>query len=182
MNKTLTLILLLTAARAAAMEPVERFHLNAERPVNDEQPCSDSWERLHFWYSDVNMSCALFREQILGCADRYRANWMWELERGQCMGMVALGSDYPKKTAYERFGRWRMKEYHLRPYDQKDIERVQQMLRVLHGIPPLVKDPMKTGRWIYRQQRRLAREGGNHRTQRNRDAVESAARRTRYDP
>lgn len=175
-----TLAILLGASAASGFEPVERFDLDQSRPQTLEGPCSEDWQRLHFWYSDVKMSCALFREQILGCADMYGSGWLFGRSRAFCMSMVALGSDVPKRYGYAW---WDKKAVHFdEVFSRQDIERVLQMLRVLHGRSPLEENPFGMEKELSKWRARLIKKGGNPRTNANRDAVRWGARRTRVDP
>lgn len=185
---TKILLLALLAIPVLAFEPIERFNLSQERPSNLEEPCSESWERLHWWYSDVDMSCALFREQILGCTDRWRLRWTTTTYRAQCILLVAFGADSPKRFSYQLFGRKLGRSTYLKNCpDEKDWERGLDLLRTLNGIPRQRKRVFGMNAFEYdlpRMKKRFSPENGTctPRTQANRDAAEWAARRTRYDP
>ena len=183
--------LAMLAARlsVAGMEPLERFVLNEERPDSIAEPCSDDWRRLHWWYADAGMSCELFREQILGCADRWRARFPTATYRAQCMLLVAFGADSPKRFGYGAFGRRLGRSTYLEACPEApDWERGLQMLRVLHGVPSRQKHVFGRSSAfrldLRGMKRRFAPGAGacTPGTRANRDAARWAARRTRFDP
>lgn len=170
---------------AGAMDAVQRFAIEQSRPAAPAEPCNDDWTRLHWWYSAPGMSCELFREQLLGCADAYGAGPLAIEVRAICMAWVALGSDSPKRYAYSLDARMLVaraawKRHHVAPFDERDIERAAQLVRVLHGIPSLKRDPARVVSRLRRARRRMADSVSP--TKANRAAAAHAARRTRWDP
>ena len=181
MRYLIAIATLLAASTVFGMEPIERFNLNQSRPRTMEEPCSDDWQRLHFWYSDVDMPCAKFRELILGCVDVFRFRYPFKQWRLYCIASVALGSDASQRIGYWNFSV--IKHTHFdAPFSEKDIDRVLQLMRVLHGIPAARKNPHNMRNNLLAWREHLIKHDGNPRTKTNRDAVKWGARRTRYDP
>ena len=181
MKKAITTAILLASSVAFGMEPVDRFDLNQSRPKTFDEPCSDDWKRLHFWYSDVDMPCSRFRELILGCADAWAFRLPFKSYRLYCMASVALGSSASQRMGYGNFSP--VKHTHFdEPFSEKDIDRVLRLLRVLHGIPSTKKNPHKMLKALQAWRNYLIKHDGNPRTKANRDAAKRGARRTRHDP
>ena len=183
MKALLTITLATFATSLFGFEPVDRFGIDENRPSSFSEPCSDNWQRLHFWYSDVDTTCEDFRKWTLGCFDNNGKGWLGRDIARNCIVLVAMGGGQIAEYNNFAVGRWMGNRVHLtEPFDEQTKERVIQFVRVMFGYSPLKKNPWNVRSWLNRWQARLERENGNKKTIQTRNSVKWAARRTRIDP